>query len=576
VLGRENLRHCRDESTAEAGGAALPFSAALVYEWWREAQMRKRRLVWLALLVSGAGALGSAFTGSGASEPAAKPRQGGTFRIALWVNPGGIASIDPALATGFEERLLRPTCAQLLAFPGLKPEAATEFPEVSRDRRTYTFTIRPSLRFNTGERVTARSFARAFERYLDPRMRVRGAEDYAGRFVGGREFYERRAQRIAGVRASGNTLVLRLTRPYLSMLEDLATRTFCAVPAALPVNPEGASAPLAGAGPYYIARYVPGREVVLLRNRRYGGPRKSYVDRFHIDLANTHATAVERAAAGGADFTAVFPDLRRQLAARFGINRSRFFVPRGDVLNVVMLVLNTNRPLFRGNARLRRAVSFAVDRQAILAAHGPYLGFATDQFLSSAVPGVRDVRTYPFKGDLAKARALARGSTRSGRAVIYARNDPFIVAQAELVRRRLSTIGITGEIRSFGQAEALRRLQTPGEPFDIAFVGWGGTNPTPTLLNCLFHARYIPPASGGCNWSRFDSPYYNRQLDRAERLRPDRAYRLYAKLDVELARVAAPAVALYHQNRAILISARAGCLSFKRILWDLAGVCLKR
>ena len=203
-------------------------------------------------------------------------------------------------------------------------------------------------------------------------------------------------------------------------------------------------------------------------------------------------------------------------------------------------------------------------------------GLPTDQFLSSAVPGVRDVRIYPFKGNLAEARSLARGSRRSGRAVIYARNDPFLVAQAELVRQRLSAIGITGEIRYFGQAEALRRLQTPGEPFDIAFVGWGGPNPTPTLLSCLFHRRSIPPASGGCNWSRFDAPYYSRQLDRAERLPPDRAFRLYAKLDVELARKAVPAVALYHQNRAVLVSARAGCLSFRQILWDLAGVCLKR
>ena len=537
--------------------------------------MQKRTITRLAMLAACTGLFGAATSASGTREPTGKPRRGGEFRIALWVSPGGIASIDPALASGFEERLLRPTCAQLMAFPGPTPEAATAFPKVSRDRRTYTFTIRKTLRFNTGDRVTPGSFARAFERYLDPRMDAPGAAGYADDIVGGREFFERRVQTLRGVHASGNTLVLKLTRPSLDLLDALATRTFCAVPATLPVVPEGASAPLAGAGPYYIARYVPGREVVLRRNRRYSGPRKSYVDTFRIDLANTNATAVERVANGGADFTGVFPDQRERLAARFGVNRSRFFLPRGDVLSLVMLVLNTKRQLFRGNPRLRRAVSFAVDRQAILAAHGRYVGFPTDQFLSSAIPGVRDVRIYPLRGDLRRARALARGSRRSGKAVIYARNDSFFVSQAELVRRRLSAIGITGEVRSFSQAELLARVQRPRERFDIAFVGWGGTNPTPTLLNCLFHARNIPPADGGCNYSRFDAPYYNRQLDRAERLPRDRSLRLYAKLDVQLAR-AAPAVALYHQYRAVLISTRAGCLSFRRVLWELTGVCLKR
>ena len=90
-----------------------------------------------------------------------------------------------------------------VAFPGPKPEAATAYPNISRDRRTYTFTIRKGLFFNTGERVTARSFARAFERFLDSRMRVRGAEDYARRFVGGREFFDRRRAEAQRRRCDG-------------------------------------------------------------------------------------------------------------------------------------------------------------------------------------------------------------------------------------------------------------------------------------------------------------------------------------------------------------------------------------
>ena len=99
-------------------------------------------------------------------------RSGGTLRVAFFVQPGGIDSIDPAFpGTPWRERLLRPACAQLLAFPGPKPEVATRYPDSSPDRRTYTFRIRENLRFNTGEAVTGRSFARAFERLLSPSSR---------------------------------------------------------------------------------------------------------------------------------------------------------------------------------------------------------------------------------------------------------------------------------------------------------------------------------------------------------------------------------------------------------------------
>ena len=69
--------------------------------------------------------------------------------------------------------------------------------------------------------------------------------------------------------------------------------------------------------------------------------------------------------------------------------------------------------------------------------------------------------------------------------------------------------------------------------------------------------------------------YYNRRLGRAERLRGSPSFRLYGTLDVELAR-AAPAIPITHPARAVIVSRRAGCHNFKRALFDLSAVCLKR
>ena len=58
----------------------------------------------------------------------------------------------------------------------LVPEVATALPAVSRDGKTYTFTIRKGYRFSTGAPVTARNYARAIGRVVNPAMQSPAAE----------------------------------------------------------------------------------------------------------------------------------------------------------------------------------------------------------------------------------------------------------------------------------------------------------------------------------------------------------------------------------------------------------------
>ena len=351
---------------------------------------------------------------------------------------------------------------------------------------------------------------------------------------------------------------------------------FCPVPAALPLDPEGVGAPLPGSGPYYIAGFVPGREVVLARNPLYRGGRPQHVDSFVVDLTSTLETTTQRVVEGKADLAFAAPTQFDRLARRYGVNRSQFFVFPSPEGGPRMLVLNSRRPLFRNNPNLRRAVNFAIDRQALAAAVGRHGVSPTDQFLSPYAAGFRDVRIYPLRGDVRKARALARGNTRSGKAVFYSSElFPFILAQTKLIQASLRQIGIEAEIKTFPHPVFLRKVSTPGEPFDIAnSIGFVTGYPDHTLLNCMFHGRGIPPAEG-CNYFYFNSPRYNRLLDRAERLVGSARFRLYGRLDVELARDAAPAVPYLLPNTGVLVSKRAGCHRFDRPLFDLATVCLK-
>ncbi|MBD0329286.1 MAG: hypothetical protein ICV64_04200 [Thermoleophilia bacterium] len=510
-----------------------------------------------------------------ASGAGARPSQGGTFRIAL--PAAQFDSIDPYLnafpAPGFVFGL---TCASLLAYPPkappagyrLVPDLAATQPRITNGGRTYTYTLRAGRRFSTGAPVTVGDVAASFHRALDPRLRSTRTATFED-IVGAGNVLAGRARRASGVvvRPRKRQVVFRLRRARADFLATSAT--LCVVPAGLPLDPEGVRP--VSAGPYVVTSYVPGRRVVLTRNRNYSGHFRGRVDRFEVALTDA-GSIVGQVERGDVDWGWVsnqeIAPRAQALAERHGVNRSRFFLRRG--LFRRMLVLNASQPLFRNNARLRRAVNFAIDRRALLRARGFRAGVLTDQYLPPGLPGFRNERIYPLgRPDIRTARRLARGRTRGGEAVFYGPIGSVGTASGEIVRRSLAPLGISVAVRLFPNRQLFDRLATRGEPFDIGWIGWLGP-PDPVVLNFTFHGK------GCCNRSNFDSPRYNALLRRAARLTGRARYRAYGRIDVDLARNAAPAVQYAVDNAMTFVGPRVPrrCVVLNPEL-DLRSVCLR-
>jgi peptide/nickel transport system substrate-binding protein len=533
-----------------------------------------RRLVALAAV--------GALLASPSGEPGST-REGGTLRVVFPSTE--FDSIDPALSYSVPSGvLLETTCARLMTYSdkGLRlvPEVAAAHPRVSPDQRTYTFTVRPGFRFNDGTPVRASAFARAIERTLARGVQSPGAQ-YTSDVVGAKAFRAGRAASLAGVTARGDRLVVRFTRP----VPDFAVRTtmlfFCAVPPTLPADPEGVGA-FPAAGPYYVAEYRPGRRVVLMRNRFYRGAREHHVDRFDVDLgADSQEEVLDRIERGTADYGWVPPPLyfdpSRRLAAKYGVNESQFLVTPGFALRAY--AFNTSRPLFRDNLRLRQAVNFAIDRAAIRRiSGGPAISRLTDQYLPPTLPGFSNARIYPLqRPDVRRARALARGHTRGGKAVLYTFDVPLPLAIAQIIKRNLAEIGLEVRVKGIPPPVYGGRVARPGEPYDLAFLPWAPDYLDPfSYLNVFFDGRYAGDANFA-NFAKFNSPKYNRLLRRAARLQGSARRRAYGRLDVQLARDAAPLVAIDFLNDPTLVSKRVGCAARRaqHASFDLAAVCLK-
>jgi peptide/nickel transport system substrate-binding protein len=528
--------------------------------------IRRRRLLPVVFTVGGlvlaAGSLGAR---PAADEHAS--RRGGIFRVVT----AGIDSIDPAITYGPAAPYLDASCALLLRGAAM-PEVADGQPTVSDGGKTYTFRLRKTFRFNTGTAVTAASFAHALDRVLTPAMQSPGAQ-YFGDIAGADEVAAGKASHASGIQARGYTLTIHLTHPVPDFTARLTVTSACAVPPSLPASPEAVSAPLSGAGPYYVAEYVPGRKLVLRRNRFYRGTRAHRVDRVVVTVVDSDQTALDALARGAAEWGDISdPSLVKTLGASA---RARLRVLTSPGNGVRYVVMNTSRPPFRNNVPLRRAVNLALDRPALLRVRGGSLvGKVTDHYLPSGFPGFRRARLYPLlHPDLRRARPLARGHTRGGHAVMYAQNSGPTVAEAKIVKTDLARIGIDVEIREFPGEQLFQRLFTPGEPYDLALTGWFPDYEDPyDFLNSLLEGRQLAIPNNG-NLSRFDSPRYNRLLARAAELRGRSRYQTYGKLDVQLARDASPLAAYMEANDVTIVSRRAGCLVHRHI--DLAAVCLR-
>jgi ABC-type oligopeptide transport system substrate-binding subunit len=534
-----------------------------------------------ALLISA----GLAQSAGGAGE-AAEARKGGTLRVSTFVD---VDYVDPALAyIAFAWPIGFATCAKLFNYPDASGAAGTRLvPEVvkafnvSRDGRTYTFELRRTFRFHTGAAVTARSFADAFNRVANPRLRS-PATTYMREIVGALAVMEGKARAISGVRVLGRyRLRIRLTRPVGDFTARLTLPFFCPILPNTPVDPAGMDNP-PGSGPYYVAERVVNRRIVLKRNPHYRGGRPAHVDQVvwtisasqEACLLATEQDRIDHCLNNARPLTAT----HRRLADQFGINRpgGQFFV--SPSLTTWFVAFNHDRRAFSGPGQipLKKAINYAIDRpEAARAAFG-YLGARrTDQLLPPALG--RNERIYPLAGaDPATARTwYARARVKPRTLVLYAPNREFGVAVAQVLVFNLKQIGIELDVKYYEIPTLLEKAGTRGEPFDLAFYAWA----VDYADAAGFYEQLLDPelsATGNLNLSYFSDPRVSARMKAANSLTGEARRKAWADLDVDLMRNDPPWAPIVHLTNRSFVSRSLGCFLQHPVYgFDLAAVCKK-
>ena len=529
--------------------------------------MRRKHVLSLFVLSMGVALLVAATTvgvaASATKKVSASAKSGGVLKVNQ--SAGTFDTLDPQLAYVTNDwNVLDSTQLMLLNYqdkPGaagnqIVPEAAKAFPTISNGGKLYTYHLKKGLKFNDGSPVTAKSYQRAFERILSPKMFAQyGVYDGLDTdIVGGQAFAGTGAfqgkpttTHISGIKAKGLTLQIHLTKavPYFESL--LAMQWFGAIKPNMPYsNSKSGLLTYASAGPYYIASNNLNGYTILKRNKHFTMTKQWPARSAEIQIHNltdpdTSMLQIEKNQVDF-DLGGVPANYAGQFHQKYGVGKnSRYHV--GVTTCIDWIALNVARGS-TGVPAVRKALNYALGRKELINILGPDAGKPADQALVPGLNGYKKLNLYPANPNPAKAKSIGGSALANANLDLYYNGlSATRTHQAELMQSELQAVGAKVTMDPETTGDYYGPLETKGTKYNVARAGWCADYFDPfDYINVNFDGRSIQN-TGNVDYFYFNSVAFNKKMDAAAAKTGKARGTAYAALDKLLNTKYAPMVA---------------------------------
>jgi peptide/nickel transport system substrate-binding protein len=363
----------------------------------------------------------------------------------------------------------------------------------------YVATLRKGVRFHDGHELTSADVVFTFRSIFDPTF----VTPYRGAL-----------QDLKSVEARDRyTVVFTLKQPFGSFPANLV------IPQ---IVPDGAGTSFnlrpIGTGPYRFVRNVADDRVEVAPFPEYfEGPPKNNGLVFKV-IPDSIMTGLELRR-GTADLIVndPDPDIVHQLE-----QDPHLRTERSAGADFQYIGTNLRDPILK-DVRVRRALSYAIDRNAIV----EYLRRGLAYRANGMMPRESwvyepSLPTYDY--DPAKARALldeagyrdpdGDGPAMRMRLTLKIQNLEFPRLQGTVIQQNLRAVGVDVDIRSYEFATLYQDVLNGN--FQLYTLQWaGGAMSDPDILRRVFHSNQVPPA--GFNRGHFSDPHVDALLDEASR-----------------------------------------------------------
>lgn len=361
--------------------------------------------------------------------------RGGVIRTAISAEPD---NLDPWLSAAADTQAVMYNVFEgLIRFNEkgeLLPGLAESY-KISPDGLTYTFKLRKNVKFHNGSKLRAADVKYSLEKLSG----LSGAKALSSKF-----------SRLARIQTpADDTVILTLKE------RDAAFLSACITPI-LPKGYHGQSKKPVGTGPFKFVSYSPGQSIVIEKNRNYYDRRKmAKVDRVEFRIMTDPGAILMALKAGDLDMAGI--DGQNVAALK-----SDFTVLKAPQNMVQLLALNNARKPFN-NLKVRQAINYAIDKEAIITAVANGFGTKLSTNMSPIMKFYYQDGLDIYKTNIPKAKRLLQeagypaGFTTT---LTVPSNYQFHVDTAQVIAAQLLKVGIKMKIKPIEWGQWLDQVYT--------------------------------------------------------------------------------------------------------------------
>jgi peptide/nickel transport system substrate-binding protein len=389
------------------------------------------------------------------------------------------------------KRMFEGLTAQELGTYKIVPGLAQSW-DISKDGLTYTFHLRPNVKFHDGTPLTAEAVKFCFDRQLNDQgpFYDTGTYPYVKGFLGN----------VAGVEVvNPGTVQIRLKSPLTPFLQYLAHHSlYIYSPEALKKWGKDVVKHPVGTGPFKLESWEPGVRVVLTRNDQYWGGAPKIRQAIYVPIIEAQAR-LSAIKTGEIDMTMdVPPDSLQDLRKDPDV-----VVAEANSSAVWYVALNTRHPALK-DKRVRQALNYAVQKDAIIRDILKGTAIVATTPLSPVYGPYHEDKTVRYPYDPEKAKALLKeAGYASGFDVTFfvpesgsGMQSP--VEMGTVIQANLAAVGVRAKIQTMEWGAYLKKyLDSP----DMAEMSWNPSIGDPDhMMYMLLSSDRFPPA--------FNAGYY--------------------------------------------------------------------
>lgn len=435
-----------------------------------------------------------------ASSPSATPKG-----VLVYGSGGQPVNLEPGNITDGNSVVVQEQIYdRLLSFkPGsteLKPSLAKSW-TVSADGKTWTFKLRPGVKFHDGSNFDAEAVKFNVERWWNPQ--------HPNGYRNAGKSYEVWQQLFGGFQGQPNSLLQNVKVVDQYTIQFGLKQPFAAFPSAIGSGFFGIASPTAikkaganygtpsslavGTGPFIFKEWHTGDRILLAKNPQYWQKGLPKANQLVIRFITDPAARLAQLRAGQIDFTVdLAPDQLKEIQN----DPNLVAIPRPS-FNVGYLALNTSyKPL--SDVRVRQAIASAINRKQIVQAFWGKLGQSDSSFLPPSLNWAQSskITDYEFNPQKAK-QLLAQAGYPNGfnlELLYMPVSRPYFPtpkAIAEAFAADLNAVGIRVNLKTKDWAAYISdRRKAPG--YQSFMLGWTGDYTDP---DSFYYPHFGPGAT---------------------------------------------------------------------------------